>query len=108
MIGAAQFASTRRCILPSYLAILHARGLIHRDVSLRNVRRTGNGRAKLIDFGAMTSMGVAKDTVGTPPFMAPESAQLQVLDARVDLFSLGALGYRLINTDIHTVNANIH
>ena len=80
----------------SSLAILHARGLIHRDVSLRNVRCTAEGRAKLIDFGAMVSMGVAKDVVGTPPFMAPEVLQMQALDARADLFSLGALGYHLL------------
>jgi hypothetical protein len=82
--------------LASALAILHSRGLLHRDVSLRNMRSTANGRTKLIDFGAMVTMGVAKDVVGTPPFMPPEVLQLQALDARSDLFSLGALGYRLL------------
>ena len=80
----------------SSLAILHARGLIHRDVSSRNVRCTADGRAKLIDFGAMASMGVAKDVVGTAPFMAPEVLQMQALDARADLFSMGALAYHLL------------
>ncbi|HMI93138.1 MAG TPA: protein kinase, partial [Polyangiales bacterium] len=80
----------------SSLAILHSRGMIHRDVSARNVRYGADGRAKLIDFGAMTSVGVAKDVVGTPPFMAPEVLQMQAPDARVDLFSLGALGYYLL------------
>jgi tetratricopeptide (TPR) repeat protein len=82
--------------IASSLAILHSRGLLHRDVSSRNVRRTGDGHAKLIDFGAMASMGVVKDVVGTPPFTAPEVLQLQALDARADLFSLGALGYYLL------------
>jgi tRNA A-37 threonylcarbamoyl transferase component Bud32 len=80
----------------SSLAILHSRGLIHRDVSGRNVRRTADGRAKLIDFGAMVSTGVANDVVGTPPFMSPEVLQMQALDARADLFSLGALAYYLL------------
>jgi hypothetical protein len=80
----------------SSLALLHSRGLIHRDVSARNVRRTADGRAKLIDFGAMTGMGVAKDVVGTPPFLAPEVLQMQALDGRADLFSLGALGYYIL------------
>jgi hypothetical protein len=80
----------------SALAILHSRGLLHRDVSMRNVHVTANGRTKLIDFGAMMTMGVAKDVVGTPPFMAPEVLQLQALDARADLFALGALGYRML------------
>jgi len=80
----------------SSLAILHSRGLVHRDVTARNVRYAAGGHVKLLDFGAMISMGVVKDTVGTPPFMAPEAVQMQALDARVDLFSLGALGYRLL------------
>ncbi|HKP59873.1 MAG TPA: protein kinase [Polyangiales bacterium] len=80
----------------SSLALLHSRGLIHRDVSARNVRCTADGRAKLIDFGAMTSLGVAKDVVGTPPFLAPEVLQMQALDGRADLYSLGALGYYML------------
>ena len=80
----------------SSLAIVHSRGLVHRDVSARNVRRTADGRAKLLDFGAMMCMGVAKEIVGTPPFMPPETLALQALDARADLFSLGALAYHLL------------
>jgi serine/threonine protein kinase len=72
----------------SSLAIVHARGLLHRDVSPRNVRRTADGRAKLMDFGAMTTTGVSIDAVGTPPFIAPEVLQMQPLDSRADLFSL--------------------
>ncbi|MET0391426.1 MAG: serine/threonine-protein kinase, partial [Polyangiales bacterium] len=84
------------CDVASAVAMLHSRGLVHRDVSARNVRRTADGRVKLIDFGAMMPMTVAKDVVGTPPFMAPEVLQLQALDGRADLFSLGALGYHLL------------
>ena len=80
----------------SSLAILHSRRLLHRDVSARNVRRTADGRAKLIDFGALSSMDAAKDVAGTPPFVAPEVLQMQTLDARADLYSLGALGYFLL------------
>jgi hypothetical protein len=81
--------------IASGLALLHSRGLIHRDVSTRNVAWAPNERAKLIDFGAMTSVGVAKDVVGTPSFIAPEVLQLQALDGRADIFSLGVLAYRL-------------
>jgi hypothetical protein len=84
------------CDVASSLAILHSRGLLHRDISSRNVRCTADGRAKLLDFGAMTSMGSTKDVVGTPPFVAPEALALQALDARADLFSLGALAYYLL------------
>ena len=81
------------CDIASSLAILHSRGLLHRDVSARNVRQTADGHAKLIDFGAMSSIGVLGDNVGTPPFMPPEAVQMQELDARADLYSLGALAY---------------
>jgi hypothetical protein len=77
----------------SSLAILHSRRLLHCDVSPRNVQCTASGRAKLIDFGAMVPMGVAKRIVGTPPFIAPEMLNLQTLDGRTDLFAFGALAY---------------
>ena len=68
-----------------------------RRVGAQRAHAPRDGRAKLIDFGAMASMGVAKDVVGTPPFVAPEVLQMQALDARADLFSLGALGYFLLS-----------
>ena len=82
--------------IASSLAVLHSRRLLHRDVSARNVRCTSDGRAKLIDFGAMMAMGLPKQTVGTPPFVPPEALQLQALDARADLYALGALGYHML------------
>ena len=39
------------------LALLHARGLIHRDISPGNVRMTADGRCKLLDFGALSAIG---------------------------------------------------
>jgi hypothetical protein len=77
----------------SSLALLHSRRLLHRDVSPHNVRCTVGGRAKLIDFGAMVQMGPCSQPVGTPAFVAPEVAQRGTLDARTDLFSLGATLY---------------
>jgi len=77
----------------SALSLLHSRKLVHRDVSPRNIRCTNDGLAKLIDFGAMIPMGPCKQVVGTPPFAAPEVVNLQVLDGRADLYSLGAAMY---------------
>jgi anti-anti-sigma regulatory factor len=82
--------------LASSLAILHSRRLLHRDLSLRNVRCTKSSRAKLIDFGAMTPMGIVKHVAGTAPFVPPEALQLQALDGRADLYALGALGYWML------------
>lgn len=75
------------------LALLHARRLLHRDVSPLNVRLDAHGRAKLLDFGALGDFGLARELVGTPPFMAPEAARHLPLDQRSDLFSLGATLY---------------
>lgn len=80
----------------SALGILHSRRLLHCDLSTRNVRVTTEGRAKLIDFGTMTPMGVPKMIAGTPPFLAPEVLHWQSLDGRADLYSLGALAYYML------------
>jgi hypothetical protein len=80
----------------SALALLHSRRLVHRDLSPRNVRCTVDGLAKLIDFGAMSPMGPVKDLIGTWPCCAPETANLMPLDARTDLYSLGATLYYML------------
>ena len=77
----------------SSLALLHARRLVHRDVSPRNIRSTRDGRAKLIDFGTLAAMGVGGQAIGTPPFVPPEVLHRSTLDGRTDLFSLGATLY---------------
>jgi tetratricopeptide (TPR) repeat protein len=77
----------------SALALLHTRRLLHRDLSPANVRINGDGRTKLIDFGALVRFGPAPDVVGTPAFMAPETLEGGELDQRADLFALGALAY---------------
>jgi len=80
----------------SVLSLLHSRGLIHRDLTPRNVRCTQDFKAKLIDFGAMVPMGPCKQLMGTPAFTAPEMVALQSLDARADLYSLGATLYHAL------------
>jgi Protein kinase domain/AAA ATPase domain len=77
----------------SALALLHSRRLIHRDTSPRNIKRLRSSRAKLIDFGGMMAMDVARNTVGTAPLVAPEVMLHQVLDARTDLYALGGTLY---------------
>jgi hypothetical protein len=77
----------------SALGLIHSRRQVHRDLTPRNVRCTRDGKAKLIDFGAMVPMGPNKQVVGTPAFTAPEVVTLQSLDARTDLYSLGATFY---------------
>jgi hypothetical protein len=77
----------------SALSLLHSRGLVHRDVTPRNIRRTASGQAKLIDFGLLSPMGETTLLAGTPPFVAPELMGTMSLDGRSDLFGLGATLY---------------
>ncbi len=80
----------------SALAFLHARRLIHRDLAPRNVRCTGDGRAKLIDFGVLATTGFCGDIAGTPPLISPENVRGLPIDHRADVFGLGALAYFLL------------
>lgn len=80
----------------SALALIHSRRMLHRDVSPRNLFCCSDGRAKLIDFGSLAPMGVAASSGGTPPFVPPEVVHMQPLDARSDLYSLGALAYYML------------
>jgi hypothetical protein len=80
----------------SALALVHSRRLLHRDVSPRNLFCGSDGRARLIDFGSLAPMGVAAVSAGTPPFVSPEVVHMQSLDARSDLYALGALAYYML------------
>jgi serine/threonine protein kinase len=81
--------------LASALAVIHSKGLLHGDLSPRNVRYAADGHIKLMDFGTIAPMGMAKDIVGTPPFTPPEAIYRQPLDQRSELYSFGALAYWL-------------
>lgn len=81
--------------LASALAFLHARRMVHGDISRRNVG-LARGVAKLMDFGLLSTVGDLGRGCGTPPYLAPEVAWGAPLDHRTDLFSLGALAYGLL------------
>lgn len=81
----------------SSLALLHARRLLHRDVSPRNIRTSSDGRAKLIDFGALAPFGLPPELIGTPPCVPPEALAGAALDQRADLYALGATAYVMIS-----------
>jgi eukaryotic-like serine/threonine-protein kinase len=87
----------------------HSIGLIHRDVKPANVfltaRSGSSDLVKVLDFGLVKSLDGAAETtatavnqiVGTPLYMAPESiSQPDAVDARSDLYALGAVGYFLL------------
>ena len=74
------------------LEAVHAAGVLHRDVSARNVMVGADGAVKLTDFG-LASLADARDEEvrGTLGTLAPELVRGDVPDARSDLFSLGAV-----------------
>ncbi|HKU43840.1 MAG TPA: AAA family ATPase, partial [Polyangiales bacterium] len=84
--------------IAAVLGLLHARRLLHRDISPRNIWIFPDGRLKLIDFGALSSFGVPSEVVGTLPLLAPEwlAQRGAQVDQRADLYALGALGYWLL------------
>jgi tetratricopeptide (TPR) repeat protein len=92
-------ASQIVCDVASALTLIHARRMLHRDLSHSNVRRTSGGH-KLIDFGALSAFGDVSEIIGTAPFIAPEALLGRGLDQRTDLYSLGALAYWLL-TGMH-------
>jgi serine/threonine-protein kinase len=67
-------------------------GIVHRDVTPRNVLLSWSGEIKLTDFGiaalAHDVVG-ARSAIGTPAYMAPEQARGEPTDARSDLYALG-------------------
>jgi hypothetical protein len=91
------------------LAAAHAAGIIHRDLKPSNVMITGDGTAKVVDFGIAKSLGshsgetatVAGTSqghiIGTVGYMSPEHAEGRTVDARSDIFSFGSVLYEMIS-----------
>ncbi len=76
-------------------------GVVHRDISPRNIMISTEGEVKLTDFGVAKAANVMKDQegsvlVGKIAYMSPEQAQFQATDARSDIFSLGVNMYELL------------
>jgi serine/threonine-protein kinase len=87
------------------LVAVHAAGIVHRDLKPSNlilVKGPEGDRVKLIDFGIarveweetrITNMGAP---LGTPGYMSPEQESGGVIDARSDLFAIGAIAYECL------------
>src|SRR4051812_49294442 len=81
-------------------------GIVHRDVSFKNIMIAFEGDVKLTDFGIAKARGLLTDqegevVAGKADFMSPEQANFQITDKRSDLFSAGVvLAHLLLGKNI--------
>lgn len=91
------------CDICTALEICSKRNIIHRDIKPENIFINDFGDFKLGDFGIarkLENMTNALSQKGTLEYIAPEVATKTEYDARVDIYSLGIVLYRLLNNNL--------
>ncbi|KAM6033199.1 serine/threonine-protein kinase PAK 4 isoform 2-T3 [Chlamydotis macqueenii] len=95
-----QIAAVCSAVLKA-LAVLHAQGVIHRDIKSDSILLTHDGRVKLSDFGFCAQVNKEvprrKSLVGTPYWMAPELISRLPYGPEVDIWSLGVMVIEMVD-----------
>src|SRR4051794_14592351 len=85
------------------LEFSHRHGIIHRDIKPGNVMLTQTGQVKVMDFGiaralasGATTMTQTSAVIGTAPYLSPEQARGEAVDARSDVYAAGCVLFELV------------
>src|SRR5690242_2279261 len=87
------------------LDAIHSRGIIHRDMKPANILFRADGRPVIVDFGLAKDLAINSTLTGqqrllaTPRYMSPEQCLGQTVDARSDIYSLGAILWEMLTRE---------
>ncbi len=89
------------------LELAHRSGVVHRDIKSHNILVTGDGVAKLTDFGIARLLDGMQDgltrtgtVLGTSDYLAPEQARGLGVDGRTDVYALGIVLYECLTGEL--------